>query len=65
MRGESCFGQVQSMDVALECVRKWGGFSSREREKHMTDTSIPTYSSMTIISFFKKKHFIQTFSHFV
>ena len=34
MRGESCFGQVQSMDVALEGVRKWGGFSSRERKTH-------------------------------
>jgi hypothetical protein len=34
MRGGSCFGQVQSMDVALEGVRKWGGFSSRERKTH-------------------------------
>jgi hypothetical protein len=34
MRGESCFGQVQSMDVALEGVREWGGFSSRERKTH-------------------------------
>lgn len=34
MRGGSCFGQVQSMDVALEGVRKWSGFSSRERKTH-------------------------------
>lgn len=34
MRGGSCFGQVQSMDVALEGVREWGGFSSRERKTH-------------------------------
>jgi hypothetical protein len=34
MRGGSYFGQVQSMDVALEGVRKWSGFSSRERKTH-------------------------------
>lgn len=34
MRRGSCFGQVQSMDLTLECVRKWGGFSSRERKTH-------------------------------
>lgn len=65
MRGGSYFGQVQSMDVALEGVRKWGGFSSRERKTHdryqYTYLLIYDYN----IIFERKKHFIQTFSHCV
>ena len=63
MRGGSCFGQVQSMDVALEGVREWGGFSSRERKTH--DRYQYTYLLIYDYNIIKKKHFIQTFSHCV